>query len=171
MRWLVRKSQSVDLEQYTRGLLRAIEIHRYGHDEAVRAAQCGPARRHLGDALSRKSTTHAFHDAKHLCKGQLDTWARPEGKTTNSPTGRRPRRCWSAKSPEDDGTAHTFDARHLQTDPSGHLEHGRKTVTAGPRLEPPGDDKYMPTSYIWDSGQEIAGVQGVVAGGVQFLTF
>ena len=26
----------------------------------------------------------------------------------------------------------------------------------------------MPTSYIWDSGQEITGVQGVVAGGVQF---
>ena len=25
----------------------------------------------------------------------------------------------------------------------------------------------MPTSYIWDSGQEITGVQGVVAGGVQ----
>ena len=44
-------------------------------------------------------------------------------------------------------------------------------MTAGPRLAPPGDDKYMPTSYIWDSGQEITGVQGVVAGGVQFLTF
>ena len=26
----------------------------------------------------------------------------------------------------------------------------------------------MPTSYIWDSGQEMTGVQGVVAGGVQF---
>ena len=26
----------------------------------------------------------------------------------------------------------------------------------------------MPTSYIWDSGQEITGVQGIVAGGVQF---
>ena len=29
----------------------------------------------------------------------------------------------------------------------------------------------MPTSYIWDSGQEITGVQGVVAGGVQFVDF
>ena len=40
---------------------------------------------HLGDALSRKSTTYAFHDAKHLCKDHLDTWARLEGKTTNKP--------------------------------------------------------------------------------------
>ena len=113
MRWLVRKSQSVDLEQYTRGLLRAIEIHRYGHDEAVRAAQCGPARRHLGDALSRKSTTHAFHDAKHLCKEHLDTWAQPERKITNQARPAGGRDAGEPNNREDDGAAHAFDATYM----------------------------------------------------------
>ena len=70
--------------------------------------------------------------------------------------------------PEDDGAAHAFDAnRH--TDLIRHLDHGRKKQ-ARPRLELPRvQDRtglHLYFLHPWDSGQEITGVQGIVAGGV-----
>ena len=107
-------------------------------------------------------------DAKHLCVDSLGHLARPE--SPNMPTAGGRADAGRAKISEDDGAAHAFDATHLYTDLLRHLEPRKEKARPAAR-EPPGDDKYMPTSYIWDSGQEITGVQGVVAGGVQFSDF
>ena len=98
----------------------------------------------------------------------MDTWARPERKITTSPTGRRPRRCWSTKISEDDGAAHAFDAKHRNTDLHGHLDTATKKHAPGVQ-DRTGLHLYF--LHPWDSGQEITGVQGIVAGGVQLRLF
>ena len=110
-------------------------------------------------------------DAKTLPCTHLDTWAGLQATTAHG----RPRISAAPVLETQDLRRRRRRARFRRDAPINRpirtLGTRKKTMTAGPRLAPPGDDKYMPTSYIWDSGQEITGVQGVVAGGVQLTLF
>ena len=120
--------------------------------------------RRLGDEPSRKSTSHAYITRGIFTRATCTLG--PAGKANNN-KAHCPLRCWRAKYPRRRRRRARFRRESPLQRPT--LTPGQTPrKTAGPRLEPPGDDKYMPTSYIWDSGQEITGVQGVVAGGVQF---
>ena len=99
--------------------------------------------------LSARSTLPRTH---------LDTWAGLQARQTNSPPagGRADAgepRSPKTRAPQTLSTRSTSTRTYMDT-------WTQPTEDGRPRREPPGDDKYMPTSYIWDSGQEITGGTG-----------